>query len=169
MPPDGNIKTKVIIYDGTTWPGSGAIKIWEGNTDENGSVHFLIPKELKNKHIHLWVMHKHFEHLSEDVKVSDLGLYHTVRLTICILHTRIEPLAIDPQEAYKNGQIDMQNLYRNAKHKNTLTTFIFPIATVAAAFVGWFSAGIVGLAIGCALTIASLLLGSYAIGYKKGI
>jgi len=169
MPPAGEVKTKVTIYDGRTWPGSRAKKLWEGNTDVNGGVHFLIPKYLKNKHIHLWVMRDHFEHLSEDVTVSELGLFHTVRLTICVLHTRTEKLAVNPQEAYKSGQVEMQKLYRNAKHKNHVIKFIFVIVTIAAAFIGWFIADIVGLTIGCALAVVSLLLGSYASGHKKGI
>lgn len=169
MPPDGGIKTKVIIYDGSTWPGSGAIKLWEGNTDLNGRVHFLLPRKLNNRHIHLWVMHTHFEHLSEDVPVSELGLFHAVRLTICTHHDRTKPLAINPQESYKSGQVEMQKLYRSAKYRNHVIKFVFPIFTVAAAFIGWFIADIVGLAIGCAFAIISLLLGSYASGHKKGI
>jgi len=169
MPPDGEIETKVIIHDGRTWPGSGAVKLWEGKTDSNGEVHISLPKDLKNKHIHLWVMHDHFEHLSEEIPVTDLGLFHTVRLTISTLHDRVKPLAINPQEAYKLGQFKMRDLYRKARYRNYFIKFVFPIISVAAVFVGWFIAGIQGLAIGCVLSILSLLLGSYATGYEKGI
>ncbi len=169
MPPDGELKTKVVIYDGRTWPGSGAVKLWEGKTDENGTVHFTLPRQLKNKHIHLWVMHDHFEHLSEDISVTELGLFHTVNLTICVLHDRAGALAINPQEAYRNGQVVMRDIYRSAKYRNYIMKVSFPIVTVSAAFIGWFVAGIEGLAIGCLLAIASLLLGSYANGYEKGI
>jgi len=169
LPPAETSDTKVVVFDNRTFGSSAAIRLWEGKPDKNGCANFKLPKKYKNKVIHLVIHNKYFEHLGEKLTVSQLGLYHTVKLNICILHDRVEPLPIDPNKAYLQGQEIMRSIYRKAKHRNYFMALMFFITTVGATFAGWFIADITGLFLGSLLAIISLKLGAYAIGYEKGI
>ena len=137
LPPND---TKVVLFDNKTFNSSGAIRLWEGQPDENGFIHCEIPK--KYKKVHLVVINKAFEHLGEKLNVDSLGLFHTVKLKKCILHDQTKPLPINPDTAYIEGQDEMRKIYRNAKYRNYGLKSLFFLATVGAAFIGWFIAGL---------------------------
>ena len=59
--------------------------------------------------------------------------------------------------------------HRKARYKNYLLTSAFAVATVGSVYVGLAISGVLGLAAGAALTVASLLLGNYASGWSRGV
>jgi len=74
-----------------------------------------------------------------------------------------------PPNWFVTSQNVVTNLYREAKHRNYLLTTLFIFVTVASPFIGLQIDGLPGLAAGCVLSVASLLLGNYASGFSRGL
>jgi hypothetical protein len=170
LPPGNNPDTKVWIYDEKSYGTNKAIQLYEGNPDKDGIVNCEIATKYKNREIRFLAMPDLLNHISEPLKVTPLGLFHTVKLSLDMgVCSGTEKLPFNPTELHRTSQELMRIDYRNAKHKNWLVKGVSAIATVAAAFIGWFVAGIWGLVGGCVLAILVISLGEYATGHKKGI
>lgn len=170
LPPGNNPATKVWIYDEKSYCSQNAIKLYEGNPDKDGIVECEVPIEYKNKEIRFLAMPDMLNEISEPLKVSSLGLFHTVKLSLDMgICSGSEKVPFNITKLHRSSQEMMRDDYRNTKHKNWFFKSICAVATVAAAFVGWFIAGIWGLIGGCVLTIIVIILSEYATGHKKGI
>lgn len=168
LPPSNNPDTKIWFYDEQTYCTNDAILLYEGKPDNDGIVECAIPK--KYKEIRFIAMPDMLNEISEPLKTTSLGIFHTVKLSLDMgICSGTEKMPFNLTELHRTSQERMRKDYRNAKHKNWFFKGVSALATVVAAFIGWFIAGIWGLVAGCVLAIIVILLSDYASGHKKGI
>lgn len=171
FPPEGSDDTKILIFDSDTFNTNDAIKLAEGIPNENGIFMRDLPKTYKGNKVMFVMLSKKYVHINEVLQVESLGVFHTIKLR---KETNSDlPLThkwpVEPNAWYKKSQEFMRKQYRHAKYKNYMLTFVSAVATIGACFIGWWIAGIIGLAIGCILAIVVILLTDYSTGLKKGI
>ena len=168
LPPGNNPDTKVWLYDEQTYCTNEAILLYEGKPDHDGIVECVVPN--KYKKIRFLAMPDMLNQISEPLKATSLGIFHTVKLSLDMgICSGTEKMPFNLAELHRSSQEKMRKDYRNTKHKNWLFKGVSALATITAAFIGWYIAGILGLVVGCVLTIVVIFLGDYASGHKKGI
>jgi hypothetical protein len=163
---DGTI---VRVYEETTFGTPEAKLVWEGRPDSNGMVSFAVPRRLSGKQARLTAIGGRSLYVGTTLPVSRLGIFHTVTLQLDrVTNPGLHDLGL-PHGWGVESQRTIQGLYRSAKYKNYVLTAVFIVVTVASPFIGLAADGYPGLAAGCGLSIASLLLGNYATGFSRGL
>ncbi len=143
---------------------------WEGKPDKDGLVAFKLNRALIGKQLQLTVAGGRAKYIDTKIPITRLGVFHTVSLQIdrALLGYTEQGMLLPPNWSVTSQNV-MANLYREAKHQNYLLTALFSLVTVASPFVGLQIDGLLGLAAGCVLSVASLLLGNYASGFSRGL
>ncbi len=171
FPPKDSGNTIVALYDEETYDSSEALRLVSGKPDQNGVFSCKLPKDYRGKKVRLVALPDEYVEISETLFISPLGLYHTVKLkkeentNLPTTHQ----WSVNTETWYIQSQERMRNMFREAKHKNMISKGISSIVIIGACFVGWWVAGILGLILGCALTILAIYLSDYASGQRKGI
>lgn len=163
---DGTI---VRVYEETTFGTPESKVVWEGRPDSNGMVSFAVPRSLFGKQVRLTAIGGRSLYIGTTLPVSRLGIFHTVTLQLDrVTNPDLHDLGL-PHGWIVASQKTIQELYRSVKYKNYVLTAFFVLITAVGPFIGLAIDGFPGLAVGCVLSIVSLLIGNYATGFSRGV
>jgi len=169
LPPGDKTKSRIIIFDGKTFGTNEAIRLAGGEPDNDGTFVCGLPSSYRGIEIMLSINADEYVEMQERLPLESLGVFHTVKLQkeTNSFYSVTYKYPVEPAQWYKKSQKRMRQAYRQARHKNHVLKGIGAAATIGAAFVGWFVAGILGLVAGCALAIFLILIARYTSGQDK--